>query len=100
MLKHTKDDVDGVVQEALEATIPTKIISGQGAKTHVCVGGGVGAKHVVSPLSNASTLEQEDSPSLMGQPYNLHSWGLLIYHSWTSFPLLWLVSNLFHESLD
>jgi hypothetical protein len=45
-------------------------------------------------------LEQEDSPSLMGQPYNLHSWGLLIYHSWTSFPLLWLVSNLFHESLD
>jgi hypothetical protein len=33
----------------LEATILTKIISGQGTKTNVCVGGDVGAKHVVSP---------------------------------------------------
>jgi hypothetical protein len=43
-----------------------KIISGQGAKTNVCVGGGVGAKHVGSPLSSASTLEQEDSLSFDG----------------------------------
>jgi hypothetical protein len=81
MLKHIKDDVDGVVQEALEATIPTKIISGQGAKTNVCVGGSVGAKHVVSPFSSIVSLEQENSRSLMGQPYNLHRWDLLIYYS-------------------
>ncbi len=41
----------------LEATILTKIISGQGTKTNVCVGGDVGAKHVVSPLLSVGTLE-------------------------------------------
>jgi len=49
MLEHTKYDVDGGGEKVLEATILTKIISGQGTKTNVCVGGDVGAKHVVSP---------------------------------------------------